>query len=45
VGKDLFLDEKIPRHGSGEGYVNVRVVEHSVLSKEKEASKFSHTKN
>ena len=29
VGKDLFLDEKIPRHGSGQGYV--RVVEHSVL--------------
>jgi hypothetical protein len=27
VGKDLFLDEKIPRHdGSGLGYV--RVVEH-----------------
>jgi hypothetical protein len=28
VGKDLFLDEKIPRHGSGQGYV--RFVEHSV---------------
>jgi hypothetical protein len=37
VGKDLFLDEKIPRHESGQGYV--RVVEHSVLWKEKEASK------
>ena len=36
VGKDLFLDEKIPRHGSGQGYV--RVVEHSVMWKEKEAS-------
>jgi hypothetical protein len=39
VGKDLFLDEKIPRHESGQGYV--RVVEHSVLWKEKEASKAS----
>jgi hypothetical protein len=37
VGKDLFLDEKIPRHESGQGYV--RVVEHSVLWEEKEASK------
>ncbi len=37
VGKDLFLDEKIPRHESGQGYM--RVVEHSVLWKEKEASK------
>jgi hypothetical protein len=37
VGKDLFLDEKIPRHESGQGYV--RVVEHSVLWKEKEATK------
>jgi hypothetical protein len=37
VGKDLFLDEKIPRHGSGQGYV--RVVKHSVLWKEKEAFK------
>jgi hypothetical protein len=37
VGKDLFLDEKIPRHESGQGYV--RVVEHSVLWKEKEDSK------
>jgi hypothetical protein len=37
VGKDLFLDEKIPRHESGQGYV--RVVEHSVLWKEREASK------
>jgi hypothetical protein len=38
VGKDLFLDEKIQRHESGQGYV--RVVKHSVLWKEKEASKF-----
>jgi hypothetical protein len=37
VGKDLFLDEKIPRHGSGQRYV--RVEEQSVLWKEKEASK------
>jgi hypothetical protein len=37
VGKDLFLDEKIPRHESGRGYV--RVVEHSALWKDKEASK------
>jgi hypothetical protein len=37
VGKDLVLDEKIPRLGSGQGYV--RVVEHSILWKEKEASK------
>ena len=37
VGKDLFLDEKIPRHESGQGYV--RVVEHSVLWKEKETFK------
>ena len=36
VGKDLFLDEKIPRHESGQGYV--RMVERSVLWKEKEAS-------
>ena len=34
VGKDLFLDEKIPRHESGQGYV--RIVEHSVLCKEME---------
>jgi hypothetical protein len=27
VGRDLFLEEKIPRHESGQGYV--RVVEHS----------------
>ena len=32
VGKDLFLDEKISRHESGQGYV--RVVEHLVLWKE-----------
>ena len=37
VGKDHFLDEKIPRHGSGQGYV--RVVENSILWKEKEATK------
>ena len=37
VDKDLFLDEKFPRYGSGQGYV--RVVEHSILWKEKEASK------
>jgi len=29
VGKDFFLDEKIPRHESGQGYV--RVLEHSVI--------------
>jgi len=37
VGKDLFLDEQIPRHESSQGYV--RVVEHSVLWKEKETFK------
>jgi hypothetical protein len=37
VGKDLFLDEKIPRHESGQGYA--RVVEHSVMWKEKVAFK------
>ena len=37
VGRDFFLDEKIPRHGSGQGYV--RVVEHSVRRKETAASK------
>jgi hypothetical protein len=37
VGRDLFLDEKIPRHESGQGYV--RVVEHSIMWKEKTASK------
>jgi hypothetical protein len=37
VGKDLSLDERIPRHESDEGCV--RVVEHSVLRKGKEASK------
>jgi hypothetical protein len=37
VGRDLFLDEKIPRHASGQGYV--RVVEHSVRWKETAASK------
>jgi len=39
VGRDLFLDEKLPRHASGQGYV--RVVEHSILWKEKTASKIS----
>ncbi len=37
AGRDLFLDEKIPRHESGQGYV--RVVEHSIIWKEKTASK------
>jgi len=37
VGKDHFLDEKIPRHESGQGYE--RVGEHSERWKEKEASK------
>jgi hypothetical protein len=37
VGKDLFLDENIPRHESVQGHV--RMVEHSVLWREKEASK------
>ena len=37
VGRDLFLDEKIPRHESGQGYV--RVVEHSIMWKEKTVSK------
>ena len=32
VCRDFFLDEKIPRHESGQGYV--RVVEHSVMWKE-----------
>ena len=31
--RDFFLDEKVPKHESGQGYV--RVVEHSVLWKEK----------
>ena len=29
VGRDFFLDEKIPRHESGQGYV--KVVEHSFI--------------
>jgi hypothetical protein len=33
VGRDFFLDEKIPRHESGQGYM--RVVEHSIMWKEK----------
>ena len=31
--RDFFLDEKVPKHESGQGYV--RAVEHSVLWKEK----------
>ena len=34
---DLLLDEKIPRHESGQGYV--KVLEHSVMWKETAASK------
>ncbi len=37
VGRVFFLDEKIPRHASGQGYV--RVVEHSVRWKETAAAK------
>ena len=37
VGRDLFFDEKIPRHESGQGYV--RVVEHSIMWKAAAASK------
>ena len=37
VGRDLFLDQKIPRHKSGKGYV--RVEEHSVMWKETATSK------
>jgi hypothetical protein len=37
VGKDLFLDEKIPRHESGQGYV--RVVEKSIMWRETETAK------
>jgi hypothetical protein len=37
VGKDFFLDEKIPRHESGQGYV--RVVEQSIMWKETETCK------
>jgi hypothetical protein len=37
VGRDFFLDERIPRHKSGKGYV--RVVEHSVMWKETTDSK------
>jgi len=36
VGRDLFFDEKIPRHESGQGYV--RIVEHSIMWKEAAAS-------
>ena len=37
VGRDFFLDEKIQRHESGQGYV--KVVEHSVMWKETAACK------
>jgi hypothetical protein len=37
VGRDFFLDEKIPRHKSGKGYL--RVVEHLIMWKETAASK------
>jgi hypothetical protein len=37
VGKDFFLDEKIPRHELGQGYV--RVVEQSIMWRETETSK------
>ena len=37
VGRDFFLDEKIPRHESGQGYV--KVLEHSIMWKETAASK------
>ena len=40
LGKDLFLDEEIPRHGSGQGYV--RVVELSVLVEGKESLQSFH---
>ena len=36
VGKDFFLDEKIPRHELGQGYV--RVVEQSIMWRETETS-------
>ena len=37
VGRDPFLDEKIPRHESGQGYV--RVVEHAIMWREAASSK------
>jgi len=37
VDKDLFLDEKIPRHESGQGYV--RVLEKSIMWRETETAK------
>jgi hypothetical protein len=37
MGRDLCLDEKLPRHASGQGYV--RVVEHSIVWKERTAPK------
>jgi hypothetical protein len=37
VGRDFFLDEKIPRHESGQGYV--KVLDHSVTWKETADSK------
>jgi hypothetical protein len=39
VSRDFFLDEKIPRHASGQGYV--RVVEHSVGGKRRPPSRSS----
>jgi hypothetical protein len=43
VGKDFFLDEKIPRHESGQGYV--RVVEQSIMWKETEPLRSSLTRD
>jgi hypothetical protein len=37
VGKDFFLDEKIPSHELGQGYV--RVVEQSIMWRETETAK------
>jgi hypothetical protein len=37
VGKDFFLDEKIPRHELGQGYL--RVVEQSIMWRETETAK------
>ncbi len=37
VGRDFFLDDKIPRHESGQGYV--KVSEHSIMWKETAVSK------
>ena len=38
VGRDLSLDEKLPRHESGHGYV--RLVEHLVMRKERKPQRF-----